>query len=1762
MTPTGGKFQTSISKDKWFLSWKQLYSDLSGGRGVIQPHIIQEKLSKYKSELFLGLDIFQPKAQESTSGWAIPSYDSATEEKKKKPNDSNLIIAKLSNILDLVEDTCEKIIISYFEFEFVGTADDVTKLLSSTNDQQEVLNDIILYHIHEKSFLVKCWKIILTCVLDKDNLYNNICDKFVRNQNSSTLYSFFVKQLEANQENVLPSEIHPHTEAFKTWINQRLNSQVDILSCLMYLLDLKSSVEFKDIQHILKLCTETSFGSNILTVQFAKATYPHEWKTNVEFMYCLHLVQLILDSNVDTDWTFAQFNELFATIKSLDHEKHPVVVPVISLAWILFLNQINYITDEDKLLNLFQQVFQLKPWQQLNTILDSEVVTVDDMFQDFIKKKTLSLVCESVKHFDLNVLEFENECLFKLISKFSSYDDHEEINKVISFGLDMFPGKQVSILNLYIPLMSQSKSNCKKVLEDLMSTRCFNWKSVDIPLESRDNAFYSRTSFCPFEFVEDIVIPAGTLCCQSESGSDYFQWDINILLWSIITEELSAYCMAVSDPDSCSEEDYSRTMSYLCNAYHGQVPYQKHLLPPSSVMLDSGLRYRVITYLRLIAALVKYPCLLDDNMTLILSTVSKLFELNTKCSHPVLSPDLEIVSLCIDIAGNMFPGVTLLYSQVTDILPTILPAPDVDNVYEILATGRFLDGNLLRKVLNHGDMTKDKFSLVMSYLQFLNTLSEQETCTSNPAYTHGMLYVVLEIFPSCLTGWLFEQESQRQRVCNFTLILINSFFNTYNPADHAPVTCTSAANLKPPCFTTIMRTVFHSILEGKCGQLLLEIASLGETFLLNAFQESPSSVSKLPKIIDIVYYTLAILNKILTLRKEMKDIKTHCLLEVSMDKPGFIQSVISLAHHSLRRHLRVLSIKLLTRIAQNKDISLCVSDDTARALWLQPLLSPTECPQFKIALLQFAVQCLQTQATLACSLLNVEQIETNHKPSLLAFVLNYLKSVNDGNDALYYWILAIVHSIWKQEMFIARSVFTKDPDFWSKLCASLHASPSCVNNPTVLSPVLNIISTELYWMSNDMQHPLFSFVDKFFSNDDNLKQWSNTCTSVAHCGEKFGLFHQLSISWQEFIIVVSKFRPSACTPRVKNILLSDVLHALLEHLGCMQNNADVKESFHALVNLGLILINSCEGQSLDDTETKLDIACQLIVLHADNFDSIPLKSQILFLALVSKLFTMVCKAHAPVVRAHTVFLNALSMILSRSLDIYETMLTECSRNTISKNTQLISVIMPLVIQVQTVLGKEHSFWVNKLLTENILYNVYQCVLQSINMKFYNDTSSFLIEYLIHCVLGHDYYKYLDKASLMLIIEEMSPDSHINVDNKNYAILKNHNISFIYTNEAYNAFYNQFINLLMVLLHRGDISMKRQVLNFIIINYESLICLLKYSGLALTKQNLNFVLSLLNLILEMSNYRILIQGHTVQYFIKIVQNICLCMNTTVDLIETEDLKIANKIYPAEAFSEDLHCKLYNSKLKTPSDRTVYCSELRIILLNIYNTCLSVYNKYNVEFGLMLTCARINYLPWAIQNIVPYVPIEKKLEPDISFCDFTIIMRCLKTHLKLLGTYKENERLANKVRSSFEMTVHLLINHSLMFLLNPYNNMTDKHVLLRDIEVNLAHVIDYIKKNNGVTILPFTKHWSKSPRKYATPNKLNMPHIKLKLKKENNVLTWGDDVKKPCVQRILFEDENKVDTDDDEGQYEMKADMEYMQFMVQLFSQVCALASNTM
>lgn len=1246
---------------------------------------------------------------------------------------------------------------------------------------------------------------------------------------------------------------------------------------------------------------------------------------------------------------------------------------------------------------------------------------------------------------------------------------------------------------------------------------------------------------------------SGTLCQQSESGFDYFQWEINIPLWSILKEELVAYSLALSDGSSFPEDDVTRNTSYLCNSAHGKVPHQKYLCP----LQDNTFRSRILTYLRLIAALVKYPSLLDENITEILTLVSQLFELNTTGARQH-TPDVEIITLCIDISRNMYPGVTMLYSQILHILPKVLATPDVENAHEILATGRFLDGNSLRRILKNGEMSKVKVEFVKAYLEFLKKISEQEASIGNVAYIHGVLFVTLELFPACLTSWLFQHEEQRRQICLSCLTLITNFLNTYNPDIHQSEPVTSADNLVPPSFTRIVRAVVHSILDAACGDLLLEITSLGETFLLNAFLESPSSSVQLPLIIEIVYFALVVLNKVLYLKKEMFTSKKKLneeksLLEVGLQKPRFIQSVISLFHHSLRRSLRFLSISVLRRILENRDINLNVSSEQARVLWLQPLCSHTENAQLKISLLQLCVQCLETQATLSCMLLDVENAESNS--SLLHFLLNYLKNVNDVNNPLHYWVLAILHTIWKKEMFIVRSKITHDSQFWSYISEALHKSPSCANDCYVFSPVFNIVSTELYWMSNDKEHPLFDFVDKFFANEANLREWSETCTSVEQSGEKFGLFHQLSISWQEFIVVVCKFRPSALSEKVKNILISDVLNALVQHLACIDSRSDIKHSFYALNSLGLILLNTGLGVvSLEDNDMKVNSACQTIVLLAKNYDCVPVPSQILFLAFVSKLFNIICKESLNSVTEFPGFLNALGIVLRNSLDIYENVLAD---RTLSKNTQLISVIIPLTVQIQSILGNQNSAWISTLLHHNIFFKVNQCILESVKMKFYNDTSSLLLQYLIHCVLG-DYYNYLDKVSLLSVIEEMAPQSNIRETDKNYILLNSYNISYVYTNEEYNTFYSKIINLLMVLLHRCDHSLKRQVFNFIIVNYESFVCLFKYAGLAMTKRNLNFVLSCLNLILEMSNHRILIEEHTSKYFIKIVQNICICMKTTVDLLEKKDLKIAHKIYPQEAFDEGLDSKVYNSKLKTPEEKTAYCNELRAILLNIYQTCLTVYNKYNVEFGLVLTCARVGYLPWAIHNIVPHVSVEQKLEPEIPFCDFTIIIRCLKVHMELLGSQKDNETLLNKIRSSFEMTLHLLVNHSLMYLLNPYNNVQEKHVLLRDIELNLAYIIDYVKKNNGVTILPFTKHWSKSPRKYFAQKQLKKPKIKLKLRKEQHVLTWGDaNQKKQCIERLFTEGET-----DERVSSEVQPDIEYMQFMVQLFSQICSLASDTM
>lgn len=445
------KLKTSIPKEHWFVSWKLFYAQLTQGRSIIDSSLLEKELSNNKSQLLQGFGFRERNSnlEQFVSGWALPYEDVVTQEKKKKLNESSLTISKLSNILNLEEDVCEKILISFFEHEFVGTSDDVSDLLSSTSQDQEKLVDIVLYFIHEKSFFMKCWKIILTHAFDQDHMYHDICNKFVQDQDPSNLYTFFIKQLELNQENGLPPETHPQSEVFKTWVNQTFNFQVDIISCLMYVLDVKPSISFKDVRYFLSCCKETSFGINILNVQFIQSTYTNDWRASVGYMYCLHLVQLLLDSN--SDWNHNQFNELFDDIKSLDIDQNPVLVPVISLAWILFLIRINYIPDEEKLLKYSQRAFQLKPWEQLSIILNSEVLKVDKILENLVIQKVSTLVCEIIKHLDMNVLEFENQELFKLISRFSKHDDviqSEEIQKVISFGLDMFPGKYKNFLFL------------------------------------------------------------------------------------------------------------------------------------------------------------------------------------------------------------------------------------------------------------------------------------------------------------------------------------------------------------------------------------------------------------------------------------------------------------------------------------------------------------------------------------------------------------------------------------------------------------------------------------------------------------------------------------------------------------------------------------------------------------------------------------------------------------------------------------------------------------------------------------------------------------------------------------------------------------------------------------------------------------------------------------------------------------------------------------------------------------------------------------------------------------------------------------------------------------------------------------------------------------------------------------------------------------------------------------------------------------------
>lgn len=57
--------------------------------------------------------------------------------------------------------------------------------------------------------------------------------------------------------------------------------------------------------------------------------------------------------------------------------------------------------------------------------------------------------------------------------------------------------------------MNKSEADCNLCLNELLSGKYFNWRSVDVPMTNRDGAFFSACSFCPFEYAQDVVIPEG-----------------------------------------------------------------------------------------------------------------------------------------------------------------------------------------------------------------------------------------------------------------------------------------------------------------------------------------------------------------------------------------------------------------------------------------------------------------------------------------------------------------------------------------------------------------------------------------------------------------------------------------------------------------------------------------------------------------------------------------------------------------------------------------------------------------------------------------------------------------------------------------------------------------------------------------------------------------------------------------------------------------------------------------------------------------------------------------------------------------------------------------------------------------------------------------------------------------------------------------------------------------------------------------------------
>ncbi|CAH0388451.1 unnamed protein product [Bemisia tabaci] len=1657
--------------------WRGIYELITELKGEVDPKFIKFELEKIEKQLLEG------------TNW----FDVCTENRKKVEanNDTSKkmsvdnLISHLALLLNVEHAKCWDIFLNYIMHSFRGTESKLQEMVKVDKSRNEIIQGVFFFYYSERLFLLKTLKHIVKNYFDANHKYQDVYKSLIDKLKPAEIYKSLMSQLAKIQSVPLPIKLtHGSllTNSRKSlWVQHCFAEQIEILNILIMIVPIVD-IKLANVLQWIQTVKESDFGS----VQQRRCDDEQSLSqlktiTLTEVLLTLQLFSYSWDAESGF-WSneMEVFNKLEEQMKNLKQgaESGPLV-----LAWMLMNRLGPYGYKDEKTLSFFATIAnRLQPWDFLNQILLCPNFQDDSFLETIVSVTVYELTHLCCTNFGPAVFG-NDKAVYQLLSNLAKHktvqdDIWEKGNKGLMqllHDLEVFyPISVADLLLVLIPFCS-SKERCDTIVE-MMDKQMLYYTSESVMLsQTESQEWVNSFDFHPLAFVQQVCIPKGTKCKRIEGN---FRWDYTISFWHIMT-------------------DYLRNYVRVCStAVHHTI--------------HQDLRRKVLMYLKFTCTFMKYSI---DTSHVFLAALDEMLILLSKIPFTEKTVDIEIITACLQLyteAVAVFPQrIVALCSD----LPVFPKCERGGMNYISCATAQSLTkiGSLMSVCdsagLSHGD-----HSIFIAYLNLLIALYKfPETRTSQPVLC-GLMYLLNCSFPQ-FKKWYYKKEEDYRQVEWLFYEFFHEILQT--PNDDKSVmkmeTSPSKADVAESSLVIteqfLRHVLLYSLLHKIPGSVLVDTACSGEQVLFSYLVTKPSWTGGLGRlVVRTVEHALDVFNQVLSFKRldlensQLAPIEED-LFETKLWKRSFrLLQITSYIHNSFSPHLRQISLKVLSKLADNRSISFltCLGLDpvAVRKVFLEPLFAENEPDGIKAYLVRFITSCVRNQSSMTEAFVNASAVlsavkDTNqqdkNEDGILPFLTSYLKKIDEEtcSSILCLETVRLLQELWKSHRSLPVHYLKKQKGFWFFLFKPLFFKPKMKLKP-LYATIMNILSQELFIGSKDnVDEELSRFLKSFFQDDSTITAWNEFCLGLIGEDSEDPLQVKVKMDlvkeWRNLLACISGSHPSF----INDSVWPKVALSFLESLSQYNIQTDTVEVRY-IVEAYLLLMKNLKKNSLIQFEsglkefakifpmvvmqfyyTKIETRAILLVLSNQVIKSSSMQKSLtkeeeeclemilknVFLLLSKQLHEVECKSLAP--EEDIIFL----LLLSHALSIENSQLPNCKSHWQSL-VEKYDLFNRLVSLLKLLLKTK-----KKIKTIGLMVGFLIKTAELSNINLVLDVEHFTVS-LWDCIMPDD-----SVISDKLIAE--ATDVH----------------SSLFKGHFWNANYSQILSLVAVLLEKGDYKVKSSLLNdLIIFQVPYIIEAQKLVKCSIFENDLLLVSRIFILLREIALVRdiwpkSLCEGLT-KCFIQMRQS----FSSIVEILVSPEALLS--LVTGDYYSVDRFIgfcqtmQMLEKTLPEEIDTSLKSTQARLLSLLLY--CTATLNLFGTETIELIDCLQTSIPVTEAHQLYPNCPVTMPPYNDLlMFEDFHSVYHALSAisagyskRLKINVHFMSSSLLpcetsflpdisnsdVTTLQLLVEMLVSLIIKIVLLVSLDPAIDKKNTQHFIRELNCEVAGFIDFATRYN--------------------------------------------------------------------------------------------------